>query len=222
MSPHDESSAGADQRVGGLPPGQEHDQSRGGCARRPEDVGGGVDHGPAQVQVVARRCPQHDEHRDAVRDDADEPDDEDAATRDVGRLAVAAVGLDEDADADHDQRQAVHERGEDLGPPPAERPRPSCRQPRGPRSAEGERDRRPVGDVVHRVGDQGEAVEPDPCDDLDEPVGDGQAERDRERPCRSRPVARMRVGMRVRMRVHHTEGITALRRWSGPANMIAR
>ena len=131
-----------------------------------------------------------------------------------------SVGLVEDAEADHDEQQAVHERGQDLGPSPAERPRATGRQARGPRRSERERDRAAVGDVVHGIGDQREAVEPDPGDDLDEAVGDRQSERDRERTCRARPVARMRVGMRVRVRVHDSK--VSPRSAGGPANMIAR
>ena len=65
-----------------------------------------------------------------------------------------------------------------------------------------------VGHVVHGIGDEREAVEPDPGDDLDEAVGDRQSERDRERTCRARPVARMRVGVGMGVRVHDTESIT--------------
>ena len=131
-------------------------------------------------------------------------DDHDRPTGD-GRLGAhkPLERLPHDHDAEHDQRDAVDERSEHLGPAPAEGACSAGRESRRPRGRECQRDRKPVGDVVHRVGDQREAAEQIATHRLD------QAERDREDQRDSKcPPTPGGVGMTVvRVRMSHRQTV---------------
>ncbi len=97
------------------------------------------------------------------------------------RIVETADRLHEDPDRDRDQREAVRERGEDLGSPEAEAPLRSRRPSRQPGRAERERERRGVPEHVARVRQQRQAAGQKPADDLGDRVGDGQGEDEPER-----------------------------------------
>ena len=137
--------------------------------------------------------------------DADQPDHEHARAHDVGWVLEARIRLVEDPPADHDQRQPIHQCGEDFGSPPAKGTRAASRQSRRPGSCQRQRDRAAVRDVVRRVGDQRQAVKPDTGDNLHQTEGDGEAKRDPKRALRRRAITRVAVTgtVGVRMGVRH-------------------
>ncbi len=117
--------------------------------------------------------------------DSGEPDAEHPATEHVGRVSHAAERLDEDPDREHDERDAVGERDQHLGPLEPVRP-PGRRGPPGqPHGTERKRQRNVVGQHVGGVGEQRETPGEQSADDLDDRVGRGQRERERQSTRRS-------------------------------------
>ena len=120
-----------------------------------EEVGEHVTQGRAHVE--ARVLGSHEDRGgDRIDDEPDGGDREHPASEDVRRVPEAADCLPDDPAGDQDEREAVHERGEDLGPLEAEAPA-RRRRSRGERQRnEREPDREGVGEHVPRVREKRE------------------------------------------------------------------
>ena len=121
-------------------------------------------------------------------------DEEHPAAEDVRRIIQSAERFHEHPDRDRDQREAVRERGKDLGSPEAEAPLRSRGPRREPSRAERERERCGVAEHVACIREQRQAAGQEPADDLGARVGDGQGKDEPERAPAADPV---RVVVRV-------------------------
>ena len=100
---------------------------------------------------------------------------------DLGRVAEAHPGLDEDPDRDRDQGDAVEERREDLGAAVAEGAARAPGAAGEPGGEQGDAEREAVGEHVRGVGEQRQAARDQAADDLGDEEERGQREDELQR-----------------------------------------
>ena len=118
--------------------------------------------------------------RDEIDRHADERDDQHRLAADVRRGDQPAAGLEHDQQGEHQQRDAVRLRREDLDAPEAVRHDALGGSRREPDRNDREADRGGVGQHVRRVGEQRERSDDEADDDLEAHEADDQRERERE------------------------------------------
>ena len=128
-------------RVGAVPAGQRDDDRRDDHGGRPTQVAEHLEICAAHVEAGALRVAQQ-EHRHAVRGEADERDGEHDARGDLRRIGEAPHRLEHDVAGDAEQQDGVRDRGNDLEPQVAECPAERRRPPREPDREQREPDAR--------------------------------------------------------------------------------
>ena len=156
-------------------PVEQDDQRRDDRPDRAEGVGDHVAHRGGDVEARVR-VRVEDPRGDEVDDQPERGDHQHQPALDLGRVAEAAPGLDEDPDRDRDERDAVEERGEDLRPPVAERLRRAAGPGREPRREQRDPQRENVGEHVRGVGEQRQAAGDQAADDLGDEERRGEDE----------------------------------------------
>ncbi len=191
----------AHDRVGVLPPGDDDDERGDDDADRAEEVGDHVSHRRFDVQARVTAAVK-DSDRRRVDEEADDRDDEHPPAQDLTRVVEPPDRLHEDPDRDRDERDAVCERGENLGAVQAEGALRSRRALRQPDGEEREAERHRIREHVPRVRKQGKASGENATDDL----GDQEGRRQDEYKSQSAPGLRAR--MVVPMSVSHGRSLS--------------
>ena len=104
------------------------------------------------------------------------------ASRDAGRVGEPPDRLPDDPGAEDDEDERVRERGQHLGPPPAEAALGRRRAVREPGREEGEPERERIREHVRRVGEQRERPGHEPGGRLDSGEAEHEHEGRRQRP----------------------------------------
>ncbi len=165
--------------IGPQPAHPEHERAGDGRGDEGVEVGQDVLERALDVEARAVGARQRPDGRQ-VDPDADDGDHEHEAALDVGRLEQAPHGLERDHERQHEQRDAVDLRRQDLDALEAVG-HDALRRPGG--QADGdqrESDRRRVGEHVPGVREQRQRVAGDAGDDLEQHEAEDQHERDRE------------------------------------------
>ncbi|CAM2158294.1 hypothetical protein PT2222_40239 [Paraburkholderia tropica] len=143
----------AHQRIDAGPARRENHEAAHGDGGGYGGVGGHVQEGAANVQIVGPAAHEQP-RRKAVDEDAEGRDHEDIEARDAGRMQEPPHRFGENRAAGHEQQRGVGERRENRRAAQAERKARGRRARSEPGRAPGEQQAEHVGEIVARVGEQ--------------------------------------------------------------------